>query len=109
MCAADAPEDAPWTSSSGTMRHAPPRATRWSGGGRAGTGAVRADYVKTPPSRAEIKAALRAMGLKPRALLRRRGTRYEALGLDQAGSDAGLIAAMAEHPLLIERPVVRTP
>jgi arsenate reductase len=75
---------------------------------RRGIEPVLIDYLRTPPSRAEIKAALKAMGLKPRDLLRRRGTPDEALGLGQARSDAELIAAMAEHPLLIERPVVRT-
>jgi arsenate reductase len=68
------------------------------------------DYVKTPPSAAAIKAALKAMGMKPRALLRRKGTPYEELGLDDASlSDAALIAAMHEHPILIERPVVQSP
>jgi arsenate reductase len=67
------------------------------------------EYVKTPPTAAEIKAALKEMGLSPRELLRRRGTPYEELGLDDPGkTDAELIAAMAEHPILIERPVVRT-
>jgi len=62
-----------------------------------------------PPSVAAIKAALKAMGIKPRALLRRKGTPYEELGLDDASlSDAALIAAMHEHPILIERPVVLT-
>lgn len=67
------------------------------------------DYVKTPPSIADIKAALKAMGMKPRDLLRRRGTPYDELGLDDAKlTDAALIAAMHEHPILIERPVVLT-
>ena len=42
------------------------------------------DYVKNPPSIAEIKATLKEMGTKPRDLLRRRGTPYEELGLDDA-------------------------
>ncbi len=67
------------------------------------------DYVKTPPSAAEIKAALTAMGMRPRELLRRKGTPYDDLGLDDPKrSDAELVAAMAKHPILIERPVVRT-
>jgi arsenate reductase (glutaredoxin) len=67
------------------------------------------EYVKTPPTAAEINAALKEMGLSPRELLRRRGTPYDELGLDDPGkTDAELIAAMAEHPILIERPVVRT-
>ena len=68
------------------------------------------DYVKSPPSKAEIAAALKAMGMRARDLLRRRGTPYEALSLDDPKlSDAALIVAMSEHPILIERPVVRTP
>jgi arsenate reductase len=67
------------------------------------------DYVKSPPSVAEIKAALAQMGAKPRELLRRRGTPYDELGLDDDKlGDAALIAAMHAHPILIERPVVRT-
>jgi arsenate reductase len=66
------------------------------------------DYVKTPPSVADIKAVLAEMGAKPRDLLRRRGTPYDELGLDDAKlRDADLIAAMHAHPILIERPVVR--
>jgi arsenate reductase len=67
------------------------------------------DYVRDPPSVAEIKAALKEMGVRPRDLLRRRGTPYDELGLDNAKlGDAALIAAMHEHPILIERPVVRS-
>jgi arsenate reductase (glutaredoxin) len=67
------------------------------------------DYVKSPPSAATIRSALKAMGMKPRALLRRKGTPYEELGLDDPKlSDAALVAAMHEHPILIERPVVQT-
>src|ERR1700731_1729094 len=66
------------------------------------------DYVKTPPSAAEIKAVLKEMGARPRDLLRRRGTPYDELGLDDAKlTDTALIAAMHAHPILIERPVVR--
>ena len=67
------------------------------------------DYVNNPPSVAEIKSALKEMGAKPRDLLRRRGTPYDDLGLDdETLGDAALIAAMHAHPILIERPVVRT-
>ena len=67
------------------------------------------EYVKTPPTAPEIKAVLKEVGLKPRALLRRRGTPYDALGLDDPElTDAALVAAMAKHPILIERPVVRS-
>ena len=67
------------------------------------------DYVQAPPSVAEIKSVLKEMGGKPRDLLRRRGTPYDELGLDNAKlSAAALLAAMHAHPILIERPVVRT-
>jgi arsenate reductase (glutaredoxin) len=68
------------------------------------------DYVNAPPSVAAIKAALKAMEMKPRDLLRRRGTPYDELGLnDETLSDAALIEAMHAHPILIERPVVHSP
>ena len=68
------------------------------------------DYVNSPPSAAAIRSVLEEMGAKPRDLLRRRGTPYEELGLDdETLGDAALIAAMHAHPILIERPVVRSP
>lgn len=68
------------------------------------------DYVNTPPSVAAIRSVLEEMGAKPRDLLRRRGTPYDELGLDdETLGDAALIAAMHAHPILIERPVVRSP
>ena len=67
------------------------------------------EYLKDPPTAAEIRAALKEMGTGPRELLRRRGTPYDDLGLDQPKwTDAELIAAMVKHPVLIERPVVQT-
>ena len=67
------------------------------------------EYLKQPPSAAEIRAVLKEMGIRPRDLLRRRGTPYDELGLDKPKwTDSELIAAMAKHPILIERPVVRT-
>lgn len=65
------------------------------------------EYLKTPPSRPDLVALLKRMGISPRALLRRRGTPYDALGLDDPGkSDDALIDAITEHPVLMERPVV---
>ena len=67
------------------------------------------EYLRNPPSAGEIRAALKEMGIGPRELLRRRGSPYDALGLGKSTwTDAELIAVMAKHPLLIERPVVRT-
>lgn len=67
------------------------------------------EYLKTPPSRVELKSLLQRMGMTPRALLRKRGTPYEALGLDDAKkTDDALLDAMLAHPVLIERPIVVT-
>jgi arsenate reductase (glutaredoxin) len=67
------------------------------------------EYLKAPPSRAELKSLLGRMGMTPRALLRRRGTPYDALGLDDpTQSDEALVDAMLAHPVLIERPIVVT-
>jgi len=67
------------------------------------------EYLKDPPSAGAIRAVLKEMGIGPRELLRRRGTPYDDLGLDKPKwTDAELIAAMVKHPILIERPVVRT-
>jgi arsenate reductase len=66
-------------------------------------------YVDAPPSERDIKAVLRSAGLSPRDLLRRKGTPYDELKLDNPKlGEAELIAAMHRHPLLIERPVVIT-
>lgn len=67
------------------------------------------EYLKNPPSAAEIRAMLKDMGIGPRDLLRRRGTPYNDLGLDDPKwTDSELIRVMVKHPVLIERPVVRT-
>jgi len=68
------------------------------------------EYLKAPPSRAELLDLLRRMEMAPRALLRRRGTPYDALGLDDpAKSDDALIDVMLAQPILIERPIVVGP
>jgi arsenate reductase (glutaredoxin) len=68
------------------------------------------EYLKTPPSRDMLRDLLARMQMPPRALLRRRGTPYEALGLDDpARSDDALIEAMVAEPILIERPIVVGP
>ena len=67
------------------------------------------EYLKTPPSRAELVGLLQRMGMRPRELLRRKGTPYDELGLDEAKwTDDQLIDLMLEHPVLINRPIVVT-
>jgi arsenate reductase len=68
------------------------------------------EYLKTPPSRAELLSLLERMGKTPRQILRRKGTPYDELGLDDASkSDDSLIDAILAHPILMERPVVVSP
>lgn len=64
-------------------------------------------YLETPPDAATLKTLLVALGLPARALLRSGEDEYRELGLDDPGlDDDALIAAMAAHPRLIERPLV---
>ena len=66
-------------------------------------------YLEEPPSKTKLKELLKEMGLRPRDLLRKRGTPYEELGLDDTGmSDERILSLMVEHPILIERPIVVT-
>lgn len=63
-------------------------------------------YLETPPSPAELRDLLRMLGARARGLLRTGEPEYAALGLDDPSlDDDALIAAMAAHPKLIERPV----
>jgi arsenate reductase (glutaredoxin) len=68
------------------------------------------EYLRTPPSRAELVSLISRMGISVRDLLRRKGTPHDALGLDDpALTDAQLVDAMMAHPILINRPIVVTP
>lgn len=68
------------------------------------------EYLKTPPSGAEITALVRAAGLTLRQALREKGTPYAELGLaNPALTEAELLAAIAQHPILLNRPFVVTP
>ncbi|HWK45759.1 MAG TPA: arsenate reductase (glutaredoxin) [Stellaceae bacterium] len=68
------------------------------------------EYLKTPPSRPELVDLIRHMGISVRDLLRRKGTPYDELGLDNTDlTDDQLIDAMMAHPILINRPIVITP
>lgn len=67
------------------------------------------EYLKTPPSPAEIAEVAAQVG-GAKALLRVKGTPAAELGLDRADADdAAILAAMAEYPILINRPVVFGP
>ena len=65
------------------------------------------EYLKQPPTETQIKRLLKLLAMEPRDLMRKKEAEYRALGLGDPkfGSDA-LIKAMAQHPILIERPIV---
>jgi arsenate reductase (glutaredoxin) len=65
-------------------------------------------YLKTPLSRAELVKMINAAGIDVRKAVRQREALYGELNLAEA-SDDELLDAMAEHPILIERPFVVTP
>ncbi len=67
------------------------------------------EYLKTPPTREELVALISEMQITPRELLREKGTPYHELGLDNSGlADDDLIDQMIAHPILINRPIVKT-
>jgi arsenate reductase len=67
------------------------------------------EYLRTPPTRERLVELIEAMGLSARQILRRKGTPYEELGLDDPKwTDDELIDLMLKHPILINRPIVVT-
>jgi arsenate reductase len=65
------------------------------------------EYLKTPPSAAELEDILAKLGLEPRQLLRKKEAPYAELNLADPGLErAALVDAMVRHPVLIERPIV---
>ena len=68
------------------------------------------EYLKTPPARALLVELIERAGMRPRDLLREKGTPYAELGLgDPSLPDEALVDAMIEHPILINRPLVVSP
>ncbi len=62
-------------------------------------------YLKDPPSEADIFAVQKALGVPPIDMMRKGEKLFKELGLADADDDT-LTAAMADHPILIERPLV---
>lgn len=68
------------------------------------------EYLKTPPTRAELVKMIAQAGLSVREAIRQNGTPYEELGLGNSElSDDQLLDAMLKDPILINRPFVITP
>ncbi|MEZ0324797.1 MAG: arsenate reductase (glutaredoxin) [Fimbriimonas sp.] len=67
------------------------------------------EYLKSPPSRQELKHLIRSAGLTVREAIREKGTPFAELGLDDMSlTDEQLLDAMEAHPILINRPFVVT-
>lgn len=65
------------------------------------------EYLKAPPTAAELDRVLTALGKEPREAMRKGEAVYKELGLQDEGlSRAKLVAAMAANPILIERPIL---
>ena len=66
------------------------------------------EYLKTPPSRAELKRLVKRMGVKMSDIVRWKEPIAGELGLDKDSTDDALLDAMQAHPILINRPIVVT-
>lgn len=67
------------------------------------------EYLNTPPTVEQLSRILDMLTMQPRDLMRKNESKYTAQNLaDQTLSNETLIAAMVEHPILIERPIVVT-
>ena len=68
------------------------------------------EYLKTGWTQGLLTQLLTAMNARPRDILREKGTPAAELGLlDDNVADERILAAMLEHPLLVNRPIVVTP
>jgi arsenate reductase (glutaredoxin) len=68
------------------------------------------EYLVTPPGREKLVELIAQMNIPVRDVLRRKGTPYDELKLDDPSlTDDQLIDAMVAHPILMNRPIVVTP
>jgi arsenate reductase len=64
------------------------------------------EYLKTPPTTAELRNIVAKLGISPEQLVRKGEEVYKQKYADKALSDAQWIEAMVHDPILIERPIV---
>ena|SRR6218665_2680610 len=65
------------------------------------------DYQQSPPGLAQLQVLRQRLGMPARAMVRSGEAPYEALGLaDPTLGDDALLAAIAAHPILLQRPIV---
>lgn len=63
------------------------------------------EYLTSPPSKSELAGLVRKLGIKPEALVRKGEDVFKSEFRGRALSDDQWLSAMAEHPILIERPI----
>ena len=65
------------------------------------------EYLKDPPSRTELRQIIRALGIPARELIRRKEKLFAEVGNEKIRySDSAAVDLLAEHPRLMERPIV---
>ena len=64
------------------------------------------EYLKAAPTATEITDIAAKLGVAPRDMMRKGEAVYKEQGLKDVNDDAALIQAMADNPILIERPIV---
>jgi arsenate reductase (glutaredoxin) len=64
------------------------------------------EYLQTPPSPAQLRSLLSALGISARALVRDKEVAWLESGLEGIDDEARIIAALHANPVLIERPIV---
>lgn len=64
------------------------------------------EYLQTPPSAAQLRSLLAALGMRARQLVRDKEAGWATCGLQDLDDDARIIAALVHHPELLERPIV---
>jgi arsenate reductase len=64
------------------------------------------EYLKNPPTAAELKGILAKLGMKPEQLVRQCEEVYKEKFAGKTLTDAQWIEALVKHPILIERPIV---
>ena len=76
----------------------------------AGYRPVVVEYLKTGWTGDQLSALFAEAGLTPREAMREKGSPATELGLLDPGTpDTAILAAMVAHPVLVNRPIVRTP
>lgn len=64
------------------------------------------EYLQTPPTKEELRTIIKKLDIRPEALVRKGEDVYRGKFLGKTMSDEQWLAALADHPILIERPIV---